>query len=181
MNEPLSNAFRFCPRCGLEAKDVGVNPFTCSGDECSFVFYFSPITAVGGIVTDSEGRVLFVRRANDPGKGKLGLPGGFVDAGEPLEDALIREVFEETNLKAVAIEYVTSFPNAYAYRGVTIDVTDMFFKCRVETFDGLYARDGEATGFHLTNPTTDVLNEMAFESNQRAMRVYLDSHDPHSV
>lgn len=175
MNESLSNAFRFCPRCGLESQEIGGNPFACVGEECGFVFFFSPITAVGGIVTDADGRVLFVRRANDPGKGKLGLPGGFVDAGEPLESALIREVFEETNLKATSIEYLTSFPNTYAYKGIALDVTDMFFKCDVESFDGMHANDGEASGFHLVKPTALDLKEMAFESNRRALQMYLDS------
>lgn len=175
MNKPLSAVFEFCPKCGRRAEVIGNNPFQCSNSDCAFTFYFGPVTAVGAIVTDEEGRVLFVRRANDPCKGKLGLPGGFVDAGEPLEVALIREVFEETNLNAIAYEYLTSFPNKYVYKGVALDVTDMFFQCGVESFEPLFARDGEATGFHLVVPSAKDLEDMAFESNRLALKMYLDS------
>lgn len=175
MSEPLAKAFAFCPQCGTAAGTTGVNPFVCSNSECNFTYYFSPITAVAGIVTDSDGRVLFLKRARDPGKGKLGLPGGFVDAGETLESALTREVLEETSLKAVSIGYLASFPNVYEYKGIKLDVTDMFFRCDVESFDPLSAQEGEVTGFHLVKPTEDDLKNMAFESNRKALRMFLDS------
>ena len=47
--------------------------------------FFGPFVAVGGLVINDKGQLLMVRRAKDPGKGKLGLPGGFIDAGEAVE------------------------------------------------------------------------------------------------
>jgi len=58
----------------------------------------NPQVAVGAIVVDSEGRVLLVQRGRPPGEGLWSLPGGRVERGETLRDALTREVREETGL-----------------------------------------------------------------------------------
>ena len=125
MNQSLPDAFAFCPKCGAATQRSGGNPFECP--TCGFRLFFGPTVAVAAIVTDREGRVLFLKRAHDPGRGLLGLPGGFVDVGEGVEEALTREVREETNLKVVGSTYIGSFPNSYAYRGLIYPVTDVFF------------------------------------------------------
>ena len=107
MNEiTIQQAFRFCPACGQKATgpEVGskeTNRFRC--DHCNFVRFFGPFAAVGGLVVNDKGQLLMVRRAKDPGQGKLGLPGGFIDAGEAVEIALAREIREETSLEIVVI------------------------------------------------------------------------------
>jgi 8-oxo-dGTP diphosphatase len=66
------------------------------------------IRCVGGIVRDTAGRLLLVRRANDPGRGLWSLPGGRVEAGESDADALSRELLEETGLSVRAGRLVGS-------------------------------------------------------------------------
>lgn len=57
----------------------------------------SPVVAVGAVVVH-DGKVLLIRRAKEPSIGQWSIPGGAVEVGEPLREALRREVLEETGL-----------------------------------------------------------------------------------
>ena len=58
-----------------------------------------PLVAVAAVVIRDDGRVLLVQRGQDPGKGRWGLPGGLVELGETLAQALQRELREECGIK----------------------------------------------------------------------------------
>lgn len=62
--------------------------------------YKSPKLTVDGIILKNY-EIILIKRKNQPFKGKWALPGGFVEYGEKTEDAIIREVFEETGLKTM--------------------------------------------------------------------------------
>ena len=64
-----------------------------------------PLVGVGAVVI-SEGRILLEKRKNEPGKGKWSIPGGLVDLGESPEQAVIREVMEETCLEVDAPRHI---------------------------------------------------------------------------
>src|SRR3954469_7876421 len=59
------------------------------------------VACVGGLAYDEAGRLLLVRRANEPGRGLWSVPGGRVEPGETSEEAVVREVAEETGLRVV--------------------------------------------------------------------------------
>ena len=63
----------------------------------------NPVPTVDGILQRGS-KILMVRRKNEPYKGRLALPGGFVDESETVEDAFRREVFEETTLEVEPID-----------------------------------------------------------------------------
>ena len=94
---------RFCPSCGGRLRPTEVEGHqrpVC--EDCGFVYYLDPKVAVAVIVPYGDGIVLG-RRSIDPGLGEWSFPSGYVDRGEVLEEAAIREVAEEIGL-AVAID-----------------------------------------------------------------------------
>ena len=67
--------------------------------------YKSPSLAVDGVII-KDNQILLIKRKNDPYKDKWAMPGGFVEYGERTEDAVLREVKEETGLEAKIIQLV---------------------------------------------------------------------------
>jgi ADP-ribose pyrophosphatase YjhB (NUDIX family) len=91
---------RFCPLCGavLERRPVGPDQrpeMVCVG--CEFVYYLDQKVVAGTILVE-EGRILLTRRAINPSLGKWTFPGGYVDWGEAVDAAALRETWEETGL-----------------------------------------------------------------------------------
>lgn len=67
-----------------------------------------PSVGVGGVVVH-DGRVLLIRRGKPPLFGRWVVPGGTVERGETLEQALVREVREETGLEVRPVQFLTAF------------------------------------------------------------------------
>lgn len=122
--------FRFCPRCGSDA--FAVHDFKSKAcGACGFVYYMNAAAATVALIVDAEGRLLVARRAREPAKGTLDLPGGFCDIGETLEAGLAREVAEETGLVVRGARLLFTLPNRYVYSGLTVPTVDAFFECDV--------------------------------------------------
>jgi len=68
----------------------------------------APVVGVGGVLVH-EGRVLLIRRGKEPLYGRWVVPGGTVELGEPLDEALVRELREETGLEVEPLELITVF------------------------------------------------------------------------
>ena len=94
------DAIRFCPLCGANLDRRAVGPdnkpeMVCTG--CGFI-YFLGQKVVACTIAMAEDRILLTRRAITPAHGKWTFPGGYVEWGEPVETAAIRETYEETGL-----------------------------------------------------------------------------------
>ncbi|MEM9365291.1 MAG: NUDIX domain-containing protein [Planctomycetota bacterium] len=170
--QAIEKAFRHCPWCATPNRKRGEVPYRC--EDCGFTFFFGPVAAVGGLIVNNEGELLLVRRAKNPGLGKWGLPGGFVDRGESIEEALGREILEETNLVITSSCLLTTLPNRYQYAGSIADVVDLFFVCEIED-TAVELLDGELDAFQWCVPSRKHLKNMAFESNRKAIELWMQS------
>lgn len=142
MQHPL-HQFLYCPKCG-SSRFVEHNVKSKKCLDCGFVYYFNPSAAVVAVIENPKGELLVAVRAKDPAKGTLDLPGGFVDMYETAEEAVVREVWEETLLKVVSTEYLFSIPNLYVYSGFEVQTVDLFFRCKINNFNDLNANDDVA-------------------------------------
>jgi ADP-ribose pyrophosphatase YjhB (NUDIX family) len=111
-----SQGYRFCPQCGgaLERRVLkATEPERPVCTQCGFIFYLDPKIAVGTVIKAASGRLVLVRRAIEPGYGKWVFPGGYVDRGELLTVAAIREAREECGLDV----RLDGLVNIYSYPG----------------------------------------------------------------
>ena len=84
---------RFCPQCATPLESAA----GCAS--CDWINYRDPKVAAVVLVTDDQGRLLYIRRNHEPAMFRWSWPSGFVDAGERVEDAAAREVREETGIE----------------------------------------------------------------------------------
>jgi len=83
----------------------------------------SEIGCVGAVIRNERGRLLLIRRGHDPGAGLWSLPGGRVEPGETDEQALVREIREETGLVVQAGRLLGRVRRPYG-DGDVIDIRD---------------------------------------------------------
>lgn len=169
MAHPLYQ-FMYCPACGAESFLVR-NEKAKSCQVCGFTYYFNPSASVACFVKDAKGDLLLVRRAKDPGKGTLDLPGGFADMHETVEETVSRELLEETGLTVTNCRYLFSLPNIYPYLGFDVHTLDMFFECTVETFDSVQAAD-DAAEIVILSPEDINPEEFGLSSIRKAIKMY---------
>jgi len=100
----------FCPRCGAalhwQQASGRLRPVCPS---CAFIVYFDPKVAVLAFIVHEE-RLLLVRRAIPPRQGEWAMPAGFMEHDEDPEQAVIREVQEETGLHVAVTRLLEIFP-----------------------------------------------------------------------
>ena len=171
----MQNDFNFCPNCGgKNIQNVNMRKWKC--DDCGFTLYNNVAAAVGLVIQKKNGKVLFEKRAKEPRKGFLALPGGFVDPNETAEEACFRECKEEIGVEPLSVKYIATFPNTYEYKNVLDKTCDIFFEAVLPENAELHAQEGEVLGFE----EVSIKNEedlkdvpLAFESARKTLTLWL--------
>ncbi len=163
--------FNFCTRCGkpdwITKSD---REFVCAA--CGYRHFITPIPAAVALILDAQGRILIIRRAHEPGYGKLGLPGGVIEPEETGEMAAARETHEEVGLDLSASDYrhLCTLNNRYLFQGYSWPTIDLCYVARVPDFSGVVIQPSEVMEFMACSLNEVPLEEFAFESNAGAIR-----------
>jgi ADP-ribose pyrophosphatase YjhB (NUDIX family) len=110
----LLDGWRFCPRCAGDLAPTARNA-VCT--RCGAEFWANGVPGAQALV-ERDGHLLLGRRRDDPGAGLWDLPGGFVEEEEHPEDALRREVLEETGLEIEPGDFLGVWLESYWNRTV---------------------------------------------------------------
>jgi len=159
--------YSFCPKCGgrLESRLVKLSePARLVCAQCRFVFFLDPKVAASTVIRQPGGIVL-LQRAIEPGYGKWVFPGGYVDRGETVADAAVREAKEEVNLDIRLV----SLLGVFSYRDSPVIV--VVYVAR--TVGGLLKAGDEALDVRLFSTDAIPWNELAFPSTNEALRQYV--------
>ncbi|WP_336745040.1 NUDIX hydrolase [Paenibacillus sp. y28] len=138
-------AVNFCASCGhpMEAREMdGVERRVCTAADCGYVHWGHYSIGVGALVM-KEDKLLLVRRAQEPGKGNWTNPGGYIEQLEPIEDTIVREVWEESGVRAQVKSIV-------ALRDQPRGIHNVYIAFEMEYLDGDPVPDGvevDAAGF----------------------------------
>ncbi len=166
----MKSFFKYCPECkNTNLEFAGDKRFRCMN--CGWEYYHNTASATTGFI-EKEDKVLVIERNREPGKGMLAFPGGFVDPGESLEEAFVREISEELFVKVTNLKYLCSASNKYHYKGIEYSTCDTFFTAEINE-DIQKVDDVEVAGFRWVSKDELKPEAFAFDSMRRAIEVYL--------
>lgn len=137
-----------------------------------------PVVGVGAVVIH-EGRVLLVRRGKDPLRGRWVVPGGAVEAGETLEQAVVREVREETGVTVrpegvlLVCDRIQSEGGALQYHYVIIDYRCAYLRGSAradsDAQEVAWVAPSELAGYDLPEGVEDLVREAFTTAGDRAL------------
>lgn len=106
----IINLYQTCPNCqtALIKTDTSAH---CPN--CQFLFYLNPAPCVTILIVNKQNQILWTIRGIQPQKGYYDFPGGFVELGESLEQAVIREAKEELSVDVAIIAALGNIPDVY--------------------------------------------------------------------
>jgi NAD+ diphosphatase len=156
----------YCPICGKKSLEaISSKQFICA--QCQFTFYQNTAAAVM-VAICCQDELLVATRSRNPGIGMWDLPGGFVDPNESLEEAVVRELYEELAITVTNAKYIFSNSNTYLYKDVEYKTCDAFFVVELDEKPIVQAQDDVAAVEWVKLADVDI-QRFAFESAKKAV------------
>lgn len=160
-----------CVKCAQPSLiKYGEKAYRCN--LCEFVYFHNVAAAVSAIIMCND-QILLVERAQQPAKGRLDFPGGFVDYNESNEQALTRELMEELQLPIHNMQYLFSYPNRYLFKDILYSTLDSFFEIRLDMKPPLILQQEEVSRYLWLDLLNLDVEQLAFVSGQNALQEYL--------
>lgn len=157
---------QYCSQCG--SKNIfsyidGNNRFHCP--QCQTIHYQNP-KPTATLICIKNNKLLLGKRDRDPAKGQWGLIGGFMELNETLEEAALRELYEETQLKGEVINIIGTSSH---YNTVFGDILLIGLLVKIDDWTTLKAGDdiSQASFFDINN-----LPKLAFDSHQELINIF---------
>lgn len=175
MANDKSQLFKFCPKCGSSVFETKNNGRSYLCGICFFQYYVNSSAAVACLIFNEAGELLLTRRAFEPNKGMLDLPGGFIEPMETAENAVFREIKEELNLDISDLKYLVSFPNLYPYSNFTVPTADFAFLCNAISLSDIRPGDDVAS-IEFILPEKIDLNSLCADSMRKIILYYLNNY-----
>jgi ADP-ribose pyrophosphatase YjhB (NUDIX family) len=164
----------FCRRCGAALTHMSDHVFVC---ENGHTIYGNSSPTVDMLLINSKQEALIVKRALDPGKGELALPGGFCDAKESLEETLQRELMEELDLKPSDYDtpqFLCSDTSQYGFKGEAIPALSVIFWARLRQ-DNVALTVGDDVAEMLFIPLEHIdLQKIFFPPQRKAIKILIE-------
>ena len=167
-------SFEFCPKCGSNSFFTSNKGRSFKCETCHFQYFINSSAAVACLIFNTKGELLLTRRAFEPNKGMLDLPGGFVDPMETAEEAAKREIKEELNLDLSNLHYLVSFPNLYPFSNMVIPTVDLAFVCEAKDLSCLKPGD-DVVSVEFSLPLNIDHSALCSESMRQIIRFYIEN------
>ncbi len=165
--------YSYCPHCGTKYENKTKEALKCNN--CGYNFYMNAAPCTGLIFysENDHHRIMLVKRAVDPSKGKLDVAGGFLGLEETFEEGLQREIKEELNyeIDKSKLEYLTSFCVRYLFQNVNhhlacnVYIYPIDESIKFETLD-------DVAGFEFYNINEIKDEDLAFEGLKSVLESY---------
>jgi ADP-ribose pyrophosphatase YjhB (NUDIX family) len=161
---PALEDLHFCPRCGRPPAIAFPRSITCP--HCGYAAFYNPKPVACAIAQTEHGGLILMRRGFEPRRGHWSMPGGFVDLGESVEEAAVREVQEELNLRVELTHLVGVYSRAEDRTVVVVYAA---------TTRGTPSLTEEALEVRAFAPIDIPWQDLAFWSDASALRDHLQS------
>ncbi|MDO5655152.1 MAG: NUDIX hydrolase [Flavobacteriaceae bacterium] len=169
--------FQFCPKCGSSHhRFENHHRFECF--DCGFVYYHNCAAAVMVLIRQKD-KVMFTVRNNEPQKGMLDFPGGFVDPKETAQYAAIRELREELGLhiKEEDLRLLDTEPNDYIFLDILYRTLDILFETHLPEGQEINLEQSEIQGIKWLSSDEIDLNQIGFNSMKILVQKHILSRD----